>query len=82
MGEEAISATILSLPSHLEKVPNANINLRRTGPAYRERMPTINAVTSPKCSFLSLAGKVSHVMTTVMINQLFLRNLRILPHLS
>lgn len=65
-----------------KRVQTVNINLIRTGPFYRERMPKINPVTSPSWSFLSLAGKVSHVMTIVMINQLFLRNLKIVPHLS
>lgn len=64
-----------------KRFQTANINLRRPGPFYRERMPKINFVTSPRCSF-SLAGKVSHVMTMTMISQLFLRNLEIVAHLS
>lgn len=47
-----------------------------------ERMPKINPVPSSRCFFLLLAGKVSHVMTIIMINQWLLRNLQIVSHLS
>lgn len=65
-----------------KRFQTANINPRRASPFHRERMPKINPVTSPRCFFLSLAGKVSHIMTITVINQLLLRNLKTAPHLS
>lgn len=82
MGVEAISASILSLPSPPGKDSKLPTSISEELVLSTERMPKINPVTSSRCFFLTLAREVSRVMTITMINQLLLRNLKIVLHLS
>lgn len=74
--------SVLSFFPTWKRFRTANINLRRTSTLYKKKMPQINIVIGSRCFSLSLAGKVSHVLTITMINQLFFRNFKIVFHLS
>lgn len=79
---EEISTAILSLASTWKRFQAAKINLKNKNWYFPEKECPKLTVTSSRCFFSSLEGKLSYVMTIIMINQLFLINLKIVPHLS